>query len=163
MSWVRLEDDFPENPKIIEAGPVASWTHIKAIAFCNRQLTDGFISHATVRWMSGAASAKVLVRVGLWETTKGGYLIHDYLEYQPSKAEVMDRRAKRAASGKLGGLARAKQLAKRLPSPVPDPVPKYLSDTGTPRRTPRNDGLRAIDGMVGRVVAGLHEGKATGA
>jgi hypothetical protein len=138
MAWVRLEDDFPENPKIIEAGPVASWLHIKAIAFCNRQLTDGFVSYATVRWMNGAASAKVLVRVGLWETTKGGYLIHDYLEYQPSRAEVLDRREKRAASGKLGGLARAKQLAKQIPrqtpSPVPVPVPKHLSDASTPRR-----------------------------
>src|SRR3954469_25103259 len=108
MTWVRLDDQFPDHPKVVKAGPLAGWLHVCGIAYCNRHLTDGFIprgvahrltdftniglelagnemvavgENVSCEWMAG-----VLVRVGLWKRVKDGYKIHDYLEYQPSKA-----------------------------------------------------------------------------
>jgi hypothetical protein len=39
-----------------------------------------------------------LVRVGLWEEVEGGYVIHDYTDWQPSAAEIEELSRKRAAS-----------------------------------------------------------------
>jgi hypothetical protein len=85
--------------------------------------------------------AKVLVGENLWHDVPLGYQIHDYLDYNPSRAQVLaDREAKRAA-GRAGGQAAAKaratnpasatapaqaesqQKAKQNSTPVPVPVP----------------------------------------
>ena len=97
MTWVRIDEGFPEHPKVIAAGPLASWLHVCAIAYCNRQLTDGFISTAVLPRLSDGkrtkAHAAALVAAGLWEVAEGGWLIHDFLTYQPSKAKVEAERA----------------------------------------------------------------------
>jgi len=49
------------------------------------------------------AFAKHLVEIGLWDKVDGGYQIHDFLEYNPSREEVLTQRAKRAEAGKVGG------------------------------------------------------------
>lgn len=36
----------------------------------------------------------MLVREGIWERADGGYMIHDYLDYNPSKSEVLAERQK---------------------------------------------------------------------
>ena len=53
-----------------------------------------------------------LVRVNLWEDQGGYYLVHDYLDYQPSREAVAAERRQKAEAGHLGGVARAKALAK---------------------------------------------------
>lgn len=97
MTWVRIDEGFPEHPKVIAAGPLASWLHVCAIAYCNRQLTDGFISAAVLPRLSDGrrtrSHAAILVDVGLWEVVDGGWLIHDFLTYQPSKAKVEAERS----------------------------------------------------------------------
>jgi hypothetical protein len=70
-----------------------------------------------------------LLRVGLWEEVPGGYLIHDYGDYQPTKAQVEAEREAKIAAGRAGGIAAAKAratapaLAKSKPVPNPVPVP----------------------------------------
>ncbi len=92
MAWIRLDDQFPDHPKVVEAGPLASWLYVCGIGYCNRLLTDGFIPSGQVRKLAdldGAGElAARLVAVGLWDEAEGGYRIHDYLEYQPSAEEV---------------------------------------------------------------------------
>ena len=43
MVWVKLDDQFTENPKVVQAGPLASWLHVCGLVYCSRNLTDGFI------------------------------------------------------------------------------------------------------------------------
>jgi len=97
MPWIRLDDQFPDHPKVIEAGPLASWLYVCGIGYCNRLLTDGFIPLGQVRKLADVDSAGELaarlVAVGLWDEAEGGYRIHDYLEYQPSAEEVKAERA----------------------------------------------------------------------
>jgi len=40
---------------------------------------------------------------GLWEETASGWLIHDFLDWNPSSAEVSAKRASRAEAGRRGG------------------------------------------------------------
>jgi len=111
MTWVRIDEGFPEHPKVIAAGPIASWLHVCALAYCNRQLTDGVITTAVLARLSdgrrNTAHAAALVEAGLWEVIDGGWLIHDFLHYQPSRAKVESERA--AARERMANNRRSSQ------------------------------------------------------
>lgn len=117
MAWVRLDDSFAEHPKLARAGPLAMAMQVAALCYANRNLTDGFVPRAVAPLLlnldglylafpeagsllggeeplavSWQAVAESLVRAGLWEEEKGGYRIHDYLNYQPSREAVMRAR-----------------------------------------------------------------------
>ena len=96
MTWVRIEDSFPDHPKALEAGPLACWLYVCGLAYACRYLTDGFIPDRQVNRLSDVAKpgsqAQALVRAGLWEVVEGGYRIHDYLDYQPSAEKVEKER-----------------------------------------------------------------------
>jgi hypothetical protein len=158
MPWVRLDEGFPQHPKVIEAGPLALAMQVAGLCYANRYLTDGFMPRAAVATLmdfseldehafngkGGTCWIVVarLVELGIWEEVGNGYQIHDYLDYQPSKAQVEADRAVKVAAGQAGGQAsaqaraqaKAKQNASRgatesqakskpVPDPVPDPVP----------------------------------------
>ncbi len=126
MGWVRVSDDFYDNEKMGELGPVAVALWIASLAYCNRNLTDGFISANKMRGLIDCSGlevshpdddyaspesqairqlvfAEVLHESGHNCTTcivaqekqgnnphpkRGRYLIHDYLQYQMSKADI---------------------------------------------------------------------------
>lgn len=98
MTWVKLDDQFPDHPKVVKAGGDAAWLHVTAICYANRHLTDGFIPEGQVIRLSDrrnpAKLAAELVKVGMWETAVGGWMIHDFLDWNPSAAEVKKRREK---------------------------------------------------------------------
>lgn len=111
MGWVWLDDKFPDHPKLLKAGPVAAWLFVRTICWANQHLTDGFVPFEAIRSMQGMGSTKVLLKVGLFDPADGGVRIHDYLEYQRSRADADRQRElaseggkKRAASGRrIGG------------------------------------------------------------
>lgn len=51
MPWVRLDDHFDEHPKLARVGPLGLALWVTGLAYCNRNLTDGFIPWATARKM----------------------------------------------------------------------------------------------------------------
>ena len=54
-----------------------------------------------------------LVAVGMWEKVPGGYSVHDYLHYNPSREQVLAERARKQAAGQAGGQASAQARAQR--------------------------------------------------
>lgn len=46
MTWVRVDDHFDEHPKFARAGPLGIALWLVGLAYCNRNLTDGFIPWA---------------------------------------------------------------------------------------------------------------------
>jgi len=96
MPWARFDDEFPDHPKVLAAGPLAAWLHVCAICYACRYLTDGFIPHGQVRRLADVEDPTLLVgrlvSSGLWEVVPGGYRVHDFLEYQPAKAGVEHER-----------------------------------------------------------------------
>lgn len=97
MAWVKLDDGFAEHPKVQEVGGDAAWLHVCALSYCNRNLTDGFIAAQLIARLSDRRTprklAERLVTVGLWDAVEGGWAIHDYLDFQPSKAKIDAERA----------------------------------------------------------------------
>ena len=139
MPWVRIDDHFDEHLKHAAAGPLCWALWVAGLAYCNRNLTDGFIPSSTVprlvNWKyleppgpdgrrrlvtigvtSGAQGddvtseyvAGLLVAHGIWEERDGGYYVHDFPDYQPSKKEVIRSRKQTQERTRLGGLARAR-------------------------------------------------------
>lgn len=119
MPWVQLDDQIASHPKILKAGPDAAWFWLAAIAFCQNHLTDGHVTLEAVDNMPGFRKrnprqlADRLVEArkpggehGLFERRGEDYAVHDYLAHQPSKAVVLERRAKAAAR-------KAKERAKK--------------------------------------------------
>jgi len=108
MAWVRFDDTFPEHPKVLKVGGDAAWLHVCALAYCNRLETDGVIPTGVVGRLSDRKDAKrlaaKLVSEGLWDVHPEGWEIHDYHDFQPSKAELEQRREARAQAGRKGGV-----------------------------------------------------------
>jgi hypothetical protein len=103
LTWVRLDDAFARHRKVRRLGHVAFRLHICALCWCSEHLTDGHIPRdelddvcdLTVRELRQAVPE--LVRRGLWDEVDDGYRIHDYLDYNPSRAKVLDERAAKSA------------------------------------------------------------------
>ncbi len=110
MSWFRVDDSFPDHPKLeaIEGDPVrhaiavAAWTLLGADS--SGRGTDGFITSARVAkvlatWPSGmrAKACSALVEAKMWEERPdGAYQFHDWADYQPTKEQrEIERRATR--------------------------------------------------------------------
>jgi DnaT-like ssDNA binding protein len=169
MTWARLDDAILDNPKIAKAGVFGFAMHVAAITWCARNLTDGHLPYARVtallplnsvqidvanplalpggdESLSGATGldpyvvADHLVDVGLWHRTATGYALHDYLEYNPSKLQVLaerercrNRQKKRRTSGGSHGVTSPEVpsnfgVNSDLPVPVPVSVPKRESE-----------------------------------
>lgn len=131
MGWVRIDDAFNDHPKFALAGPLGLAQWVAGLAYCNRNLTDGFIPRAVAKrlidwdgvgWRmwhgdvggagedaDGLAVSGHLVDAGLWDECDGGYVVHDYHEYQPRADEV---RAKRAEARDRMAVARANRRSR---------------------------------------------------
>ena len=132
MPWVRLDDGFADHPKVERAGPLAAWLHVVAMCYCARHLTDGRIPKATARRLADIPSPgrhiDTLVAVGLWDEDGDDYVLHDFLEYQPSRADVeADRKAARER------MANARRNKSRS-SPEHPPNEARSSDNPDPAR-----------------------------
>jgi hypothetical protein len=123
MPWVRIDEHFADHPKVVQAGPLAMALHVAALCYCNRFLTDGFIPEAKARTLIELGPEtdeiiKRLVTASLWDQADGGYRVHDYLDYQPSKQKVIEERSKKRAAGQAGGEASAQARAQAKSNPV---------------------------------------------
>jgi hypothetical protein len=98
MTWAKLDDSFPEHPKVIGLSDRAFRVHVTAICFAAKNETDGEIPRAALARLAGTGKAAAeLVAAGLWDTTsRGGWAIHDYLKYNPSKLLLDEKRQQTA-------------------------------------------------------------------
>lgn len=96
--WIKLAVNFPRHPKVIQAGPEAAWLAVCAMAYCREHLTDGVLPAAVVPTLAGVKRPLVvaakLVEVGLWEAHEDAFVVHDFLKWNPSRAEVESTREK---------------------------------------------------------------------
>lgn len=148
MAWVKLDDRFFTNPKAIAAGPLGCQLFIAGLAYCAAHLTDGWIPDGAMRIVAAQAqvSARIadrLVEVGFWVREDGGYRVHNYLEWNPSRDEAREAslkaraaaharwNARRNASGNASGMRDALQDA--MPSrPVPSKSTSRAAARGEP-------------------------------
>lgn len=115
MVWVKLDDGFETNPKVIMAGNEAAGIFCRILAHCGRHLTDGKVAREVAVSIAGS-KAKVdhMVAIGLLDELHDGRLhVPDYLEYNPSSADVEAERERKQKAGRLGGRASAASRSRR--------------------------------------------------
>lgn len=113
MTWFKVDDNLAFHRKAVAAGNAAMGLWVRAGSLCSHQLSDGYIDADTARSLGTRAQIAALVRVKLWVEVPGGYQFHEWdtdgdgTKRNPTKAEVEDRRRKRADAGRQGGSKRS--------------------------------------------------------
>jgi hypothetical protein len=125
MPWVRYDDQYPIHRKVAGLSDAAFRLNTAAIFWSARNGTDGFVPEEDLDQVCAqvrdpARFAAECVKRRTWhlaahactsencpEPREGpGWIIHDYLEYQPTKDEAESARKKqqqeKSAGGKLG-------------------------------------------------------------
>lgn len=100
MTHIQLDDAFFDHPKVLSVGKDAKILSVAAICYAGNMLTDGFIPAGAVAVLAaktGVTKSKQavdeLIAARLWEATEGGFLIHDYLDYNTSAEKVREKQA----------------------------------------------------------------------
>jgi hypothetical protein len=158
--WVKIDDQFPTHPKVMKAGLEARALFVTSLCYSANHLTDGFVTvevtpllTAMSQISNGDAAVKKLLEVGLWEECEGGYLIHDFLVYNPPSTKILDERRANAdrqaryrdhRNVKSNGVTNG--VTNTPPVPVPVPVlKKKISAEKAPRpRDPLFDAIAKV-------------------
>jgi hypothetical protein len=127
-----------EHPKIAGLSNAAFRLHVEGLCYSARTLSDGLIPAVAAKRLLTSGSTKAaqeLVAAGVWESISDSFLIHDYHDYQPTKAKVLELREIRAKAGRLGGRPKANpnQNAKQNES-KPKANAKQVRETPVPSR-----------------------------
>jgi len=128
MPYLNTDDGMDEHPKIEVLGDAAYRLLMASMHYSARKLTDGFVPLSKARRLTATgtdAVAAELVRAGVWhdlgegcpdpaciesrtcheEGKTGHYMVHDYLQWNHSKA-WWDKRRKDQAERRRKYLAR---------------------------------------------------------
>lgn len=92
---IEFDNHAPENPKLVRISDRAFRLWFHACCYCNRNLTDGRVPAALLAGLSHTSTRRTateLVDAGLLERDGEDYLVHDYLDHNPSREEVEEER-----------------------------------------------------------------------
>jgi len=159
--------EHPKFSSLGDYAPLCGWLWFSASCYCMRHLTDGRIDLPTLRRLwpfrhvsvatggIGDGNGGMLAEFGDDPTVEdlimrcvtarlfdqispGFYRVHDLMDYNPSKREVLEARKKKEKAGQAGGLASAQArgqahasrlLQESLNPPSPSPTPKTKPPT----------------------------------
>ncbi|MCI3246488.1 hypothetical protein [Streptomyces spinosisporus] len=99
MAWFALDDGFDTHPKVRKAGNAAVGLFVRLGVHATKHLTEGHLDGAIVRDYGTDATVRKLIAVGMLheyghrcprcpQPAEGGYFIHDYLDYNKSRAQI---------------------------------------------------------------------------
>lgn len=140
MSWLRLEDDMLDHEKwrraLREGGDAVLLVWYRLTSWCSRRLTDGRIPADTVaevacleRSKSRARALQALIDAELCTRhVDGAIVISGYLDRNPSKADVLSERDRRAQAQRDYALRKRLTCQQPIRLPGPDPVALPLPD-----------------------------------
>ena len=132
----RLDTGWCVHPKILALSMAGMAVHAWSISYCDLTRSDGFIPEGVWPSKKGfAEGVKEVIKAGLWTPCEGGYHLHDFKDYNRTKAQIelaqAEDRARKAAgkpedSGRNpNGIPRARAQT-RSGDPVPVPI-NYLA------------------------------------
>lgn len=92
MTWTKIGAELPDNPRLLALPRGVRWMHVEAIIWSNKQGTDGHIAAVALPRITDEPNpldaAAQLQQAGLWEGSGDGWDIVDFLDDQPSRADV---------------------------------------------------------------------------
>lgn len=107
MSWFRLDDRGAFHAKVVGAGNEAYGAWCRAGQWSCAYGTSGVLPRHMAMAIAPDPVWERLITVRLLEAHEDGYLIHDFLEYNPTPEQVAEKRLKRSEAGQRGGLRSA--------------------------------------------------------
>ena len=170
MPWVKVDERARRHSKFFRAGCLAWGWWNAGLGYCNESLSNGFIPTRDLELVfpgmlpaDREAAIESLVREGSLHVVSGGritcptsawcrrfptredgYLMHDYLDYQPSRKQVELLKKVRLHAARKGGENSAKarnQVGSTKPQPT-RPTP-YRTVPNRTVPTPKNKKLSA--------------------
>jgi hypothetical protein len=110
MTWCKFDDRYPTNRKIRPLSDAAFRLDVSGICWASENTTDGHIPPDDLDTVSDVKrptiAAAELVRRGRWHAAghtcttcqpiEAGWIIHDYLSYNPTAAKVQHERDAKA-------------------------------------------------------------------
>ncbi len=124
LAWVRLDTAMPRNQKILTLlamrdGHRAAFVYVCALSYAGEQGTDGLVPSPALPMIHGRpVDAERLVDVGLWRPCPGGWVIHDWADYQQTNAETEKRTARMRAMAEARW-GKRKAMPDALPTAMP--------------------------------------------
>lgn len=103
MPWFRLDDGFHNHPKVRAAGNAAIGLWVRCATYSSHYLTDGHIDTGIAHDIGNQREIDRLLSSGLWVANGTGFVIPDYLDYNPSAKQVQlerERARERAAKSR---------------------------------------------------------------
>jgi hypothetical protein len=92
--WFKVDDAFAMSPKRTRCSSSAIGVWVVAGSWAAQQMTDGCVPEHMLAFLGGTPQdAAELVEAGLWEPTDGGWIFHDWADYQPSREQITAGRA----------------------------------------------------------------------
>ncbi|WP_369183306.1 hypothetical protein [Streptomyces sp. Y1] len=108
MPWFKIDDGFHCHAKVLAAGTPAVGLYVRCGSWAAQQASEGIIPKAIARMYGTPRMIKALVDADLWhapghecescpELEPNSYVIHQYLERNPSRVEVESARKAKSA------------------------------------------------------------------
>lgn len=116
MTWVRLDDGFASHPKVLKTSDRSLRAFLVALCWSGNHPTNGRFPASLI----SARAATELVGVGLFERTESDeeLLVHDFLDYNPSKEEIeRDRRSARERMARVRENRQENEQENTTPNP----------------------------------------------
>lgn len=99
MPWFALDDGFDTHPKVRKAGNAAVGLFVRLGVHATKHLTEGQLDGVIVRDYGTPATVRKLIAVGMLhehghacprcpQPAEDGFVIHDYLDYNKSRAQI---------------------------------------------------------------------------
>jgi hypothetical protein len=133
MTWVKIDDSFPDHPKIKGLKDDEFRLYMTALCYSSRYLTDGVIPLNIIRTFiesrSKSSRISALVDANLWEIVDENIVILSYSEYQFTKERIeTERKLAADRMAKSRGLRRTNTVTKSEvhpphTHPIPIPIP----------------------------------------
>jgi hypothetical protein len=94
MPWVRIDEHAMEHPKVAGLPDGAFRLWVTGLSYCQKFLTDGFISDVAQRGLRAFSQKRrdELVTARLWDAIESGVHVHDYLIWNASREHVLNSR-----------------------------------------------------------------------
>lgn len=156
--FARLSLDYADHPKIAGLSDGAFRAHVEMILYSRRYLTDGQIAKQIAKRWPERVLAELCTNdpehPSLQLADDGSFVIYGFSEMQETREEVQVKSQIRAEAGRLGGLAKSKQIAskvssKNVPETETETEKKYSSEVAD--ATARPDVIEILDHLDQRI------------
>ena len=105
MPHAEFDDRYANHPKVWRLSDAAFRLHASAVLFCAQHTTDGFVPADQIctlvpryrrKTLDELVTSGMFQPVGIAETVVS-YEVHDYLDWNRSRAQIEEQRKKAAA------------------------------------------------------------------